>query len=99
VNDYFREKMGSSTSCEIDDLEKESVHVYALLASRPRILVKRLVGAMLFGTSKATSCAMCAQVEEECLGSVLSVASPDSNSHNSSSSNGSDCCMRDLLEC
>jgi len=29
---YFREKMGSSTSCEIDDSKKEPVHVLALLA-------------------------------------------------------------------
>mmetsp|Transcript_173870 Transcript_173870/g.551997 ORF Transcript_173870/g.551997 Transcript_173870/m.551997 type:complete len:101 (-) Transcript_173870:123-425(-) len=32
VMNYFGEKMGSSTSCEIDDSEKEPVHVFALLA-------------------------------------------------------------------
>jgi len=48
------------------------MHVLALLAIRPRMLVKRPIGVMLIGTNVATYCAESPKVEEECLELVLS---------------------------
>jgi len=42
-----REGADSTSSHETDDLKNESLHVFALLAGRPRILLRRFVGAML----------------------------------------------------